>query len=75
MNVTLTFYKDKTAKQVSNEVHTHLFFYEVDDNSLYLRLQEFPDFDPLIYNYKFSNNYNTLTLTNETFDTLILTKQ
>jgi len=75
MNITLTFYKDDTAKQVSDEFHTHLFFYEINDNSLYLTLQDFPEIDPLIYSYEFSNNDNDLTLTNETFDTLILTKQ
>jgi len=75
MNVTFTFYEDDTAKQVTDEFHTHLFFYEFDDNSLYLTLQEFPDFEPLIYSYKFSNNNTALTLTNESLDTLILTKQ
>lgn len=75
MNVTLTFYKDNTAKQVSDDFHTHLFFYEIDDNYLYLTLQDFPEFEPLIYSYEFSNNYNNLTLSNVSFDTLILTKQ
>ena len=74
-NVTLIFYKDDTAKQVSDDFHAHLFFYELDDNSVYFTLQDFPDIDPLIYSYKFSNNYNDLTLTNATFDTLILSKQ
>ena len=75
MNVTLTFYKDNTAKQVSEEIHIHWFNFEIDDNSLYLTLQEFPEFDPIIYSYEFSNNDNALTLTNESLDTLILTKQ
>ena len=75
MNVTLAFYKDNTAKQVSEEIHTHWFNFEIDDNSLYLTLQEFPDYDPIIYSYEFSNNDNALTLTNESLDTLILTKQ
>ncbi len=75
MNVTLAFYKDNTAKQVSEEIHTHWFNFEIDDNSLYLTLQEFPEYDPIIYSYEFSNNDNALTLTNESLDTLILTKQ
>ena len=75
INVTLTFYKDNTAKQVSDDLHTHLFFYDKDDNSLYLTLQEYPEIDPIIYSYEFSNNDNGLTLTNESLDTLILTKQ
>jgi len=74
MNVTFTFYEDDTAKQVTDEFHSHLFYYEYEDKSLYLTLQEFPDFEPLIYSYHFSNNYTALTLTNESFDTLILTK-
>ena len=75
MNVTLAFYKDNTAKQVSEEIHTHWFNSEIDDNSLYLTLQEFPEYDPIIYSYEFSDNDNALTLTNESLDTLILTKQ
>ena len=75
MNVTLTFYKDNTAKQVSEEIHTHWFNFEIDDNSLYLTLQEFPEYYPIIYSYEFSNNDNDLTLSNESLDTLILTKQ
>ena len=74
INVTLTFNKDKTLKQVSDEVHTHYFNYEIDESYLYLTLQEFPEYEPLIYSYEFSNNDNSLTLTNESFDTLILTK-
>jgi hypothetical protein len=74
VNITFTFFKDKTAKQVSDELHTHLFYYEIDDNSLYLTLQEFPEIDPIIYSYEFSDNDNALTLTNESFDTIILTK-
>jgi hypothetical protein len=75
MNVTFTFNEDETAKQVTDGFHTHLFYYEFDDNSLYLTLQEFPDYTPLIYSYEFSNNNTALTLTNESLDTLILTKQ
>ena len=74
-NVTLEFYKDKTAKQVREEIHTHWFNFEIDDDSLYLSLLEFPESDPICYNYEFSNNDNALTLTNESLDTLILTKQ
>ena len=74
-NVTLDFYKDNTAKQVSEGFHTHWFTFEVDNISLYLTLQEFPGSDPIIYNYEFSNNNNSLALTNENIDTIILTKQ
>ena len=75
MNVTLTFYNDSTAKQVSDDAHTHWFNFEVDDNCLYLTLQEFPEIDAICYNYIFSNNETALTLTNEDLDTLILKKQ
>ena len=74
-NVTLTFYKDDTAEQVSDDFHAHLFFYEIDDKSVYFTLQDFPEIDPLIYSYEFSNNDNDLTLTNEDFDTLKLMRQ
>ena len=75
-NVTLTFY-DVTVKQVDDETHTHTFIYEVDDNCLYLRLLALgrADIAPNCYYYEFSNNDYTLTLTNESFDTLVLTKQ
>jgi hypothetical protein len=75
LNVTITFYEDDTLKQVTDEFHTHLFFYEFDDNYLYLTLQDFPDFEPLTYSYQFSNDYTSLTLKNESYDTLKLTKQ
>jgi hypothetical protein len=75
MNVTFTFYEDDTASQVTDGFHSHLFYYNYDDNSLYLTLQDFPDFEPIIYSYEFSNNYTDLNLKNESFDTLILTKQ
>jgi hypothetical protein len=74
MNVTLTFYEDKTARQVSDDFHAHLFYFDIVSNSLHLTLQEFPDYEPIIYSYEFSNNDNSLTLTNVTFDTLVLTK-
>ena len=74
-NVTFEFYKDNTAKQVSEGFHTHWFNFEIDNDSLYLTLQEFPGSDPIIYFYEFSNNDIGLTLTNEDIDTLILTKQ
>ena len=74
-NVTLDFYKDNTAKQVTDKVHTHLFNYEIDDNCLYLTLIELPEIDAICYYYEFSNNNSTLTLANESFDTLILTKR
>lgn len=74
MNVTFTFNKDNTAKQVSEDHHSHFFNYEFDDNSLYLYLQEFPDYDPLVYSYEFSKNNTALTLKNESFDTIFLTK-
>lgn len=74
-NVTLTFYNDSTAKQVSDDAHAHLFNYKVKDNYLYLTLQEFPELDAIRYYYEFSNNETDLTLTNEDLDTLILTKQ
>ena len=75
MNVTLTFYNDSTAKQVSDDAHTHWFNYKVENNFLYLALQEFPEIDAICYYYEFSNNETALTLTNEDLDTLILTKQ
>ena len=75
MNVTFSFYEDDTAMQVTDGSHSHLFFYEFDENSLYLTLQDFPDFEPIIYSYEFSNNYSDLNLKNESFDSLSLTKQ
>ena len=72
--VIFTFYEDKTAKQEGQESHTHWFFYTIDDKCLYLNLQEFPDIPPICYEYEFSNNYNNLTLTNESYDTLKLTR-
>ncbi len=75
VNITFTFYNDKTAKQISEEFHAHWFNFYIDDSSLYLILQDFPEAGPIIYNYKFSNNYNSLTLSNESIDTLILKKQ
>ena len=75
INVTLTFYEDKTARQVTDDFHSHLFYYEIVGSSLHLTLQEFPDYEPIIYSYEFSNNDNSLTLTNETYDTLVLTKK
>ena len=73
-NVTFTFNDDKTAEQEIQN-HIHLFFYEVDDFCLYLTLQEFPDYTPICYSYKFSNNDTNLTLINESFHTLKLTKK
>jgi len=73
-NVTLTFYNDSTVKQVSEDAHTHWFNFEIDDNCLYLTLQEFPEIDAICYNYRFSNNDTILTLSNVTLDTLILSK-
>ena len=75
MNVTFEFFKDNTAKQVSEGFHTHWFTFEVDNISLYLTLQEFPGTNPIIYNYKFSNNDTSLALTSKDIDTIILTKQ
>jgi hypothetical protein len=74
-DVILTFYNDKTAKQESFDTHIHWFFYKIDDDFLYLTLQDFPNIPPIRYHYKFSNEYNNLTLTNETYDTLKLIKQ
>ena len=51
---------------------------EVDNTNsdcLYLSFVEFPQIDAICYSYKFSNNNSTVTLTNESLDTLILTKQ
>ncbi|KYK19929.1 hypothetical protein AYK24_04800 [Thermoplasmatales archaeon SG8-52-4] len=75
INVTLTFFDDKTAKQVSEGIHAHWFNFSIKGSSLYLILQDFPEAGPIIYKYKFSNNYNSLTLSNVDIDTMILTKQ
>ena len=75
IDVTFTFYNDKTAKQISDGSHVHWFDFYIDDSFVYLTLTDFPEVGPIIYNYKFSNNYNSLTLTNESIDTIILTKQ
>lgn len=72
--VIFTFYEDNTAMQEGQESHVHWFYYELDDKCLYLTLQEFPDVPPICYNYEFSNNYHNLTLINESYDTLKLTK-
>ena len=74
-NVTITFFKDDTAKQLSDDFHAHLFFYEIDESSVYFSLQDFPEIDPIVYSYEFSNDENDLTLTNVTFDTLKLMRQ
>ena len=74
-NVTFTFYEDKTAQQISNEAHPHWFNFEVDENCLYLYFQEFPQIQPICYYYEFSKNNDTLSLTNESIDTLSLIKQ
>jgi hypothetical protein len=74
-NVKFTFYDDNTAKQISNETHPHWFDYEIDEKCLYLLFQEFPEIDAICYNYEFSNNNNTLILTNVSLDTLTLTKK
>ncbi|UCF49763.1 MAG: hypothetical protein JSU91_08440, partial [Thermoplasmatales archaeon] len=42
--VIFTFYEDNTAFQEGQESHVHWFYYEIDDECLYLTLQEFPDF-------------------------------
>jgi hypothetical protein len=75
INVTLTFYEDKTAKQISDGFHEHWFNFNVKDSRLYLLLQDFPEAGPIIYKYNFSNNYTSLTLSNVSIDTMILTKQ
>jgi len=74
-NVTLTFFKDNSLKQVSEGEHVHWFNYELDDTCLYFRFPELPENYGICYYYEFSNNNNSLTLTNESFDTLILNKQ
>ena len=73
--VTLTFYDDNTIKQVSDETHTHWFNFEIVDNCLKLIFPELPEEYAICYSYEFSNNYNALTLKNESLDTLILNKQ
>lgn len=75
INVTFTFYTDKTAKEISEGYHVHWFDFTIKDSNLYLTLSDFPEAGPIIYNYKFSNNYNSLTLSNESIDTIILTKK
>ncbi len=74
-NITLTFYKDDTAKQEDDQSHIHWFNFDIDDNCLNLILPELPPEYAICYTYEFSNNDNALTLTNESLDTIILNKQ
>jgi hypothetical protein len=74
-DVSFTFYEDKTAQQIVNKTHPHWYNYELDSDCLYLSFLEFPQIDAICYYYEFSNNNSTVTLTNESLDTLILTRQ
>ena len=74
-NITITFYKDNTAKQVDDQSHTHWFNFEIENKCLKLILPELPPEYAICYDYEFSNNYNSLTLTNKSLDTLILNKE
>jgi len=73
-NITITFYKDNTAKQVDDFAHTHMFNYEINNKCLNLILPDLPPKFAICYEYEFTNDYNSLTLSNESLDTLILTK-
>ncbi len=73
-DVTLTFNEDNTLKQVSEEDHIHWFNYRFDNNLLYMEFPELPEGFAISYIYEFSNNNTALTLTNESFDTLVLNK-
>jgi hypothetical protein len=74
-NITFTFNEDKTVKQECHETHVHMFYYEIKNDVLCLTFMELPEIPPICYSYKFSNNDTNLTLVNESFNTLLLTKQ
>jgi hypothetical protein len=74
-NITFTFNKDKTAKQERHESHVHMFYYELKNNLLCLTFMDLPEIPPICYSYEFSNNDNNLTLINESFNRILLTKQ
>jgi len=77
--VTFTFYNNDTAKTVSNytmgDIQIQWFNYEIDNGGLCLTPQGLSESYAICYGYDFSNNYMTLTLTNESANTLILTKR
>lgn len=74
-NITITFYEDNTAKQIDDYSHTHWFNYEIDNNCLNLILPDLPPDYAICYSYEFSNNYQSLTLKNESLDTIALNKE
>jgi hypothetical protein len=73
-NITITFYEDNTAEQVDDFSHAHWFTYEINEKCLILMLPDLPPEFAICYEYEFTKNYNSLTLSNETLDTIILTK-
>lgn len=74
-NITLTFFEDNTAKQEDENAHIHWFTFDVDDKYLKLMLPELPKEYAIYYRYEFSNNNTSLTLKNESLDTILLNKQ
>jgi hypothetical protein len=75
VNISITFFIDNTAKQVDDHLHIHWYNFEIDNECVKLLFPELPEEYAICYDYEFSNNYNSLTLSNNTLDTIVLNKK
>ena len=79
LDVEFTYYNNDTAKTVSNytmgDIQIQWFNYEIDNSQLCLIPRGLAESYAICYNYDFSDNYKTLTLTDESSNTSVLTKQ